>query len=40
MYELIKELDYFGYTPQFLISGENKFKTKLCIHHLNGYFKY
>ena len=29
MYELIKELDYFGYTPQFLISGENKFKTKL-----------
>ena len=25
----IKEMDYFGYTPQFLILGENQFKTRL-----------
>ena len=29
MCDFIKEMDYFGYTPQFLILGENQFKTRL-----------
>ena len=29
MFDFIKEIDYFGYTPQFLILGENNFKTRL-----------
>ena len=29
MLDLIKEIDYFGYTPQFLISGEKKYKSVL-----------
>ena len=29
MLECIKEIDKFGYTPQFLISGGTQFKSKL-----------
>ena len=29
MNDFIREFDYFGYTPQFLISGEIKYKSKL-----------
>ena len=29
MNECIKRMDYFGYTPQFLNSGEEKFTSKL-----------
>ena len=29
MNECIKRMDYFGYTPQFLISGEEKYMSKL-----------
>ena len=29
MNDFIREFDYFGFTPQFLISGERKFRSKL-----------